>query len=486
MPIIKWLLIVSFISFSHSDQVETPVQQSDHMFSVTREHDIQIAVTRGGPAYTGELFTYTEVFSFDLAGMKERERPHSPSAILQGVDSRFYIVDSDQERRTIFVFNNDGEYLDSFGRGGGKPGEFSAPILQTVGKDTLVLFDGAFGRITRFTASGTLIDTMSVIRYSYPWYYNDATRTRTRQPANIQAEFDDYNQTQVTYPISAWRLMGGGHLVLETSQWPRAEAISRAVVYSSNHDTLAVFGTREIQTGTWAFYNRPVPMPGTRPNMSIPGFPVDRFSRTTGPTMRGKAPVRLPYASLPVALYHPPNGVLLSTGTEPILTWYDLEGKQTQRIEIEAEPERVTATDRQIFEQAYREYFFGLDETMQMVTEGIKNYLLLPNIKAFWTLVSIDDAGYYWLRRQDSYVWENGNSRFTYWILSPEGEFLGSTTAPPSFLNTKSRQEWVTPVSISNGYFFTITQDASESGWVITGYHIEPNVIGLVYPQFNY
>ncbi len=481
----SWWITVSLLLLPQSGQVATPKQQTEHLFSVTRENNIQIARTNGGPAFSGELFKYTEIFSIDLGAMRERERPGSPSAIILGSDNQLYILDSKQERRTIYVFSSKGEYLDSFGRGGGKPGEFSHPTLQSVLNDTLVLFDGAQNRITRFSSRGALLDTMSIIRYRYPWYYNDATRTATRQPARIQAENEDYFRTQVTYPTSAWQLGDGGYLVLETSEWPRAQSIARAVVYSSNHDTLAVYETQEVQTGTWAYFDRPIQAPGTKPNMAIPGIPLDRFSRSSGPTRRAKSPVRLPFAPLPVAVYHSTKGVLLSTGNEPVLTWYDFEGKQIQRINIEAEPELITASDHQIFEQRYREYLLDLDEDMQMVVEGIKNYLLLPNRKAFWNLVSVDDAGFYWLRREDSYIWENGNIRFTYWILSPEGEFLGTTTAPPSYFDTKSRQEWTTPVSIKNGLFITISQNGSKSGWMITGYRIEPITTGFTYPEFN-
>jgi|GEM_PF-3213983 len=471
--------------------------QTGHSFEIVHDENLPIAVNRGGARFAGELFTYTEILTINSEDQRKRRRPLLPSAFLRGPDGRYYVVDSARERRTIYVYDSEGRYLDSFGEAGEKPGEFDTPVLQTIQGDTLLIFDGGLDRLTWLNTDGTLLDTLTVTRYRFPWQYQGDDGEYV-QPYRAQAEREEAYRTQVTYPTEAWRLTDGRALVLETSEWPRVQALSRATVYAAGGDTLSAFGTREIKTGTWGYFDQPMRMP-----VGMPGRGTARGGRSGGgrpggdrtaedrsgtapsrraPTIRYKTTIFLPFAPLPMARYVPGRGILLSTGLEPRLTWHDLDGDPIRQIRFEAEPAEVSASDRENFETGYQQYLAGLEPGQRMAAEGRKRYQLLPRTKTFWTWVHLDDAGYYWLRRNEEYLWKDGNVSHTYWLLSPDGEFLGTTTAPPDFHTRELWQEWVTPVAVSDGHFLTITTGAEEGDWTLTVYRMEPSVPGFVYP----
>ena len=455
--------------------------QTGHSFEIVLEENLPTAVTRGGPRYQDELFTYTEVLTIRSEDQKKRRRPLLPSAFVRGSDGRYFVVDYAQERRTIYIWDSEGEYLDSFGEEGEKPGEYISPVLQSIQGDTLLIFDAGLDRLTWLRADGTLIDTLTVIRYRFPWRYQGGQRQLMR-PYSALAEREEAYRTQVTYPTEAWVLDDGRRLVLETSEWPRVRALSRAAVYSPAGDTLAAFGTREVKSGTWGYYEEPPPMPNA-PSRPLPGGRNwrDLIPRNR-PPIRYKTTIFLPFAPQPAARYYPGRGILVSTGDEPQLTWYDTDGDPIGRIRIDTDPEPVIDSDRERFEAGYQEYLRGLDPGQRMAAEGRKRYQLLPRTKAFWTWVHCDDAGCYWLRRHEDYVWEDGNVSHTYWLLSPEGEFLGSTTAPPDFYTRELWQEWITPVAVSDSHFLTITLGSEEGDWTLTVYRMEPAAAGFSYP----
>ncbi len=63
------------------------------------------------------------------------------------------------------------------------------------------------------------------------------------------------------------------------------------------------------------------------------------------------------FTGYPMLLYFPDHGILMSTGVEPELTWYDLNGKVTERIRFGLELEAVTADERERIRQMAREAY---------------------------------------------------------------------------------------------------------------------------------
>lgn len=450
----------------------TGLPQEAHSFIVIEEDGIPTAVTSGGPRFQGELFEFEEVLTLDLENLRKRHRIEKPVAFVSGPDGHFYVADGDRFR--IAVFDERGGFVRSFGDEGDRPGEFYQLVIQAVRGDTIEVFDGENDRVTRFRTDGTLVDTLTVERYRFPW--KERPKRGFRDPWEEQAEEEEWHKTQVTYPIAACRLPGDRLVVLEVSEWPRASALARATVYSSGGDTVAAVGTGGVRTGTWAYYSRRPERTMQRPEgqMGRPGFQPRNI--------RFKQTVRLPFAPLPSALYRENQGILLSSGDEPVLSWYRPNGEFEARVRINMKPGPVTDDDKESFEHDYQEWISELDLSRRSEAEGKKRFLLLPDTKAFWTHVYVDDAGFYWLRTPGGYIWEDGNQRFTYWILSPEGEFLGLTEAPETFYSSESWQEYVTPVSVSSGHFMAITKSAYSEEFNLKVYRIRPAVSGLVYP----
>ncbi len=472
--------------------------QEEHAFRTVDIEGIPVAITTGGPKYEGELFIYEEMLTIPQERVKKRARLSDPTVFTMDEDGFIYVVDSGKHR--VAVFDPEGKFVRDFGKEGEESGEFMTPILQSVEGGIVTIYDMQIDRVTRFTTDGALIDTTSVPMFRFPFTPIPKNPT-VSDIYRAQDEAEEFERTHIMQPVGLFERPGGGWIVPEVSFRYRGDARSRAVLYNADLDTVAVVNSDQVRSGTTVVIRL-----GGRGGGS--GRMPSRMSSSTGSVM-AREPHRLPYAPLPAVRYVPGRGIVVTTGEGPVLEWYNLDGDLIGRVRIETPPAPVTPEDERLFDQGFRKALIATEEQsretrrterdlnrrprnrremmemMEMVStrgrlESMKRYMTLPRTRAFWDHLFVDDAGYTWLRVPGTYSWEPEAIRHRYWIVSPEGEFLGSTLAPPT-MSSRNFQEQFRAVPLEHGHFMSVTMDESTGTWRLTVYRLTSAV-----PEFSY
>ncbi len=392
-----------------------------HRFSIIEEAGIPTAVTEGGPRFEGELFRYEHILTLQEDPANVESLLSRPVVFNRDEAGRYHVLDPTQGR--IAVFDPEGRYLHTYGRKGDGPGEFRSPALQYVRKGVVSIWDYTNARTTRFTSGGELIDT---VRKPLDFEYNlrGLFHTGTGGLVGIQPF--------AFVPDSTWvkcRMWNGAGDILATIETPlRIENVRR----------------------------------------SIPGSDRTR-------------PVYIPYGCVPSAAYHSDLGTLVSSGHEPVLTWYDDRGDPTRRIRIPCLNNTLTDADRERYDRLWSERRERFPERAGEI-RVYGDPALLPDRKACWTYIHIDDAGYLWLRTSDPIYFDlllpEGQ---TYHLLDREGGYLGITRTP-QVISEISQQVYLTPVSVADGYFMGISQDPETGANLMKVYRMVPVAEGFRYP----
>ncbi len=501
-PLFGVAVILSVIS---SDPLSAQV---GHSFTIEQGEGFPVAVTSGGAKYEDDLFTYHEVLTIPQERVRKHARLSEPTVFTMDEEGFLYVVDVGNHR--IARFDSEGRFVRGFGAEGEEVGEFMTPILQSVEEGIVTIYDMRIDRVTRFTTEGALIDTLGVPMFHFP-FTPIPERPTVSDVYRAQNEAEAFDRTHMMQPVGLFERPGGGWIVPEVSFRPRGDAIARAVIYDTALDTVAVIDSRPVRSGTTVVIRvggRGGVSAGTRAGMSRPGSP--QAGRTSsGGSVMARERHRLPFAPLPVAHYVPGRGIVLTTGEEPLLEWFDLEGNPLGQVRIDIPPTEITAGDEEAFEADWRRALLEVTaiegerkrsrspnrpprnrrELMEMMKtvsargrlESMKRYMTLPRTRAYWDHLFVDGAGYTWLRVPEVYHWGGGAVRHRYWIISPEGEFLGSTMTPPT-MPTINFQEQFRAVPMAQGHFMGVTKDESTGTWRLTVYRVSPAVPGLAWP----
>ncbi len=392
-----------------------PTDQTGHTFQVFEENGINIAETRGGPKYPGELFIYEKEMVIDT-GQTEESLLYRPRQFVADTDGNFYIYDSGIG--SILMFDADGQYLRSIGHKGQGPGEFRGGQIQMVREGIIQFYDSSLRRTTRFNIDGTLLDI-------------------------------------TTLPVGVGILRPSGFMILEndvqlilTSDSDMAnmgETQRRgAVTLSADGDTLGIVYT------PWIRIMKKI-------SLSIQGRTIS-------------APTPMAFGPFPTSTYHPVHGTVLSSSTLPELQFFSTMGEHDRTIRIVMEAEPVTQRDRSETRQAHLSRIDQVDESLREIMEAQAQNMPFAEHKAFWSLVEIDNEGYFWL--------DTGllpalmvSDIHTYRILSPDGEYLGDTTRP-----------FMLGSSISRGRLLILEEDPDTGEFIPTIYRIHSAIDGFIYP----
>ncbi len=393
----------------------------EHSFEVTAdEAGVIHAVSRGGPKYTDALFSYEAVATLLEDPGNEESMLFRPSRILTDEDGWYYVEDWGNSR--IAVFDPEGHFNHAFGRKGQGPGEFEYPRIVSIEDGTVTVYDLTQSRTTRFSTGGELLSVDSHI-------------------------FEARSHVSEIYhtPDGKRILLGEPPVMFSSSSLNRAYGTSvRATVVSSAGDTIAVLDTPEVILGTQ--------------------FMLEEY--------RLVAMAGVYFTGRPTLVYAPGRGLLVSTGAEPEMRWYDLEGNLTRVITIEREREEVTAEEREAIIQASREQIeSAADDARRAMYRRMHELMEIPDTKDHWTGVLVDDSGFIWLRCMTDYTIEATERTATHMVLSPEGEYLGSTDWP------------LRSGTLSRGHFLGFITDEETGEQTGTVYRIVPAVAGLEYPD---
>jgi hypothetical protein len=337
--------------------------------------DTLVALNSGGPKYFGDLFRYEQVAVLQ----QDPNRPESlmymdirflrtEKGFFRGRDGYFYVGDSGGAR--IAVFDPEGRYLRSIGGRGEGPGEFSFMELYALDGDVLTALDHSLRRTTRFRTDGTLLE---VLPGRMPWEDDGVVLS----------------------------LAGRSHYDQEGSLWMGAGFTAR----TRDGELIGEGRTREINI-LWSF-------------------------ATPGAGRGGQSRPPVPFVARPFARPMPDGGVLLTETVEPVLWWYHLDGSVRLKIDLGIPRRRIDEQDSQGFTT-------DLDNRLAAADGAERERLTLeraavpyPRYGSLWNYLSVDDERYLWLEaHEEGFERTARGGGCTYYVISIEGEFMGTTRAP--------------------------------------------------------
>ena len=175
----------------------------------------------------------------------------------------------------------------------------------------------------------------------------------------------------------------------------------------------------------------------------------------------------------PVAQYHPEFGLMLTSGIEPVLEWYNLNGSLIRKTMLDIEPEPVTPEEKATVirgadESLRRAYAAGIN------VEGAQAHrdaLRIPDNKAFWSDCYLDDMGYSWCSIPEPYddVLMYGGEKHR--VFSPLGECLGNTRWPGVYGR------------VTSGLLMAFQENKATGEQILTVFRISSAIEGLNYPN---
>ena len=391
--------------------------KQNHSFDVDTENGIRIAVNHGGPKYSEELFTYEKVLTLKQDPMVPESLLNEPPVFTMDQRRMFYV--EDLLSRRIAVFDSMGQYSHSIGRRGTGPGEFRWVEIVDIRGDTLILHDDFQRRTTRFLVDGTLLDV-----FTFP-------------PTGPLA-----------HPGTPYRTVEGQWLLFKRQTEVEADirfTQVKIITLTAQLDSFGVIESSRVPTSS-------------RSIISIEG--------ETGPIS-----IPIPFNAWPNAEYVYGKGILVTTGEEPVLYWYKLDGTLIQKVILDLAPRLVTSLEKNAhIAEVNRQIDEATTELRRNLFIAEREGLIFPETKSFWSGVLVDDKGFIWLRVTESPDERElaGGGR-AYYVLSPEGEFLGTTRTPANG-------------QVVQGNFLAIVTDPETEEQVPTVWRLVPAAEGFIYP----
>ena len=334
-----------------------------------------------------------------------RPDPDHPETILSGIagmamddEGAFYVANRSREigESVILVYGPDGSFRRSFGFPEGEYGEFRLPQVHGYRDGLLRIFDYVTHRLMLFRTDGSLAQT-----------YNAPVSARETQTLHATQD--------------------GTRILLIRDQRKDERAYyhrMRVLTFDPEGNELGTMQTPEVVS---------ILVTGEATGVGFPGFPV------------------------PQAHYDPDRGILLSTGMEPELVWYDLLGNPVRKIRID------------IAAQARAEDDFGfILERWPALEAVVKDPDILPGHHPYWNNVLVDDCGYIWLECHLEIAKPANEWVTALLLLDPEGEFLGIARVPGHFT-------WDRPgFAIMRSHALSFLYDREARQWYAAAYRLIP------------
>lgn len=379
------LLVLSLVH-STACGPNAPTDASSHRFTVTVEDGVEVALTTGGPRHEGDIFEYEKVLTM-------RPDPGVPESYIgyAGVMTMAEdgtILVADQQADRIVAFAPDGSFVRTFGRRGQGPGEFQIVALLEVVDGVLWAEDVVAQRSHAFALDGTLLRTVTI-------------------PAQARGERG----------------------LIDGEWW----------ILSDNRIVVSKLGSgREEQRNTVRAEMLVIDGDGNAlARAETPWLSVTESVQPADLSEAGS--VDLQFRGLPAGQYSRDHGFFLMRPDQPEVRVYDLEGDLIRILRVDLPPRPVTRDDRFRVEQRLEEELqraLNPDETASYRPDPERARFARDNPryvdpKDYWQGMFIDDQGFVWLMPlPDDGGFQSDPSRTAWLVLSPEGEFLGRTTAP--------------------------------------------------------
>jgi len=324
-------------------------------------------------------------------------------------DGNIYIIDQAPNR--IACFNSEGNFSHNIGRGGQGPGEYSSrPTLISVRDGVVTVFDNNLGRVSTFSTDGTFLESATI------------TNTRRRFSIDTFLKLSD-GRTVTTESIHRGRID------------EQSSTYMTLTILDASADTIVHLITDTVM-GSYSM-----------PDGGI-GY---RF-----------------FGGYPEIEFHPRHGIFMTTGEEPVIQVFSLDGVLRRVMKLEMQPESVTDEEKSAFRQS-----IGRMKNEEL-REGMRNRL--PHItycdpKAWWDEIVVEENGFIWAG-YPGYTHQafthSGVVEYRYRVFSPEGEYLGDTVLPDGG-------------SISSGHLIAFETNDETQELECFIYRIQPAVAGLNY-----
>lgn len=410
MNALRYTLFLFLLTACSSCALET-----GHTFQIYEENGVTIAETTGGPKHSEEIFRYERILVLKEDPTKDESYLFNPGRITMDSNELIYVIDRGNQR--IAVFNKDGEYLRCFGGEGSGPGEFLALRLLYLHNDILNLYDWQSKRATTYRTDGTLLEVIT------PRYNRNLISNIFQTPEG--------SYINVVY---ADELRSGGY------EWNGLEAI----INTPDGKTITTVASPRIA------------------NSIAIEFDGGRGSR------------RMEYSGAPVIQYYPGKGLLVTTGEDPVISWYDLTGTLISSIQLKINQDEITDEERSAIRTNFNEIIKQVEEHLPDAARAERKTFHTRNHKAFWDDAFVDDVGYIWLQIPEMTETRKEYGGPIFRIISPEGEYLGNTRWP-SWVRISSG-------SVAQGCFLGYREDRETGERFPTIYSISSAVEGFDYP----
>jgi len=410
MSRLSLFLVVLILHLSACSRIDEG--SPSHSFQISTQDGVTIAENKGGPKYTEPLFDLVETVQLYQDENDLESLLYQVFDYRLADDGRFYVMDDRACR--VAVFDERGQYLHSFGAKGNGPGELSDPILRWVQNGRLVIDDDNQYRLSLWRTDGILLEMFPNPAFGNIWdmYLSPTRQIIIKVRKNLGQQAD-----------------GGRTYAYQ------------ATIFSPEGDLLESISAQE--------------------NYQSPPYRAGGMSVVPN----GRREYFAPIADLD---YYPGLGIVTYNSAEPILNWYDLNGRLTKIIHLGLENRLVSADDRRAVQDMLQNRINATeDPRRKAVYTQQKQQVSFMDYKAFWSEVLVDDLGYYWLK--DFPLYGSDMREAVYRVFSPEGEYLGDTKLTEDL------------VSICQGHICTIRVNSETGGDEFIVYRLESQ-----HKQFRY
>jgi len=138
----------------------------------------------------------------------------------------------------------------------------------------------------------------------------------------------------------------------------------------------------------------------------------------------------LPFTSHP-AMAWAADGIYLIDGQNPVVAHFALDGTPIRRITLDLPDQPVTRADQLRYIQDLETRIAEAAGDEFDVLTATRETLTFPEKRSHWSGIQVDDAGFLWLEVPE---WDQALDGYgvgrLYQVLSPDGEYLGTTRAP--------------------------------------------------------
>ncbi len=182
----------------------------------------------------------------------------------------------------------------------------------------------------------------------------------------------------------------------------------------------------------------------------------------------------VPFQGNPFSRYVPGRGIIAGDGREPVLRWYDLEGRLLRRIRLDVPRTPVTDEERRAIRAAVERRLEEATDDRSRKSIQQRAEQPVPDVKDYWSAVFVDAAGFLWAQEPyDYWTFDLAANRFR--IFSPEGEYLGNQYVPDFEGDSGA-------FNFSRGHLMLRYLSADVGAPVVEVYRIRSAVPDLAYP----